>query len=87
VDKLGRYAHVSCLQNPPSGNFFTRLFSRWWWSISQIIWMCLLVTKLLLKFCVYFYRNRNSFYIPKQTSRLFGILLNKRQKWMYTFLV
>jgi len=43
VDKLGRYAHVSCLQNPPSGNFFTRLFSRWWWSISQIIWMCLLV--------------------------------------------
>jgi hypothetical protein len=28
VDKLGRYAHVSCLQNPPSGNFFTRLFSR-----------------------------------------------------------
>ncbi|EOA24820.1 hypothetical protein CARUB_v10018107mg [Capsella rubella] len=30
VDKLGRYVHVSCLQNPPSssGNFFTRLFSR-----------------------------------------------------------
>ncbi|XP_010504528.1 PREDICTED: uncharacterized protein LOC104781528 [Camelina sativa] len=30
VDKLGRYAHVSCLQNPPSssGNFFTRLFSK-----------------------------------------------------------
>ncbi|CAN8279577.1 unnamed protein product [Cochlearia groenlandica] len=29
VDKLGRYVHVSCLQNPPksSGNFFTRLFS------------------------------------------------------------
>lgn len=29
VDKLGRYVHVSCLQNPStSGNFFTRLFSR-----------------------------------------------------------
>ncbi|CAN7052078.1 hypothetical protein IGI04_027514 [Brassica rapa subsp. trilocularis] len=30
VDKAGRYAHVSCLQNPSnsSGNFFTRLFSR-----------------------------------------------------------
>lgn len=29
VDKAGRYAHVSCLQNPSksSGNFFTRLFS------------------------------------------------------------
>ncbi|CAH8333144.1 unnamed protein product [Eruca vesicaria subsp. sativa] len=28
VDKAGRYAHVSCLQNPKSsGNFFTRLFS------------------------------------------------------------
>ncbi|XP_030540438.1 uncharacterized protein LOC115748145 [Rhodamnia argentea] len=29
VDKLGRYAHVACLDNSKSsGNFFTRLFSR-----------------------------------------------------------
>ncbi|KAL8161068.1 hypothetical protein V2J09_012557 [Rumex salicifolius] len=28
IDKLGRYAHVSCIQNPKQGNFFTRLFSR-----------------------------------------------------------
>lgn len=29
VDKLGRYAHVACLENSKSsGNFFTRLFSR-----------------------------------------------------------
>lgn len=28
VDKLGRYAHVACLENPNPGNFFTRLFSR-----------------------------------------------------------
>ncbi|RAL54938.1 unnamed protein product [Cuscuta campestris] len=28
VDKLGRYAHVACVQNKPnSGNFFTKLFS------------------------------------------------------------
>ncbi|KAF7132872.1 hypothetical protein RHSIM_Rhsim09G0184500 [Rhododendron simsii] len=28
VDKMGRYAHVACLEKPDSGNFFTRLFSR-----------------------------------------------------------
>lgn len=29
VDKLGRYVHVACLQNPPpSGNFFTKLFGQ-----------------------------------------------------------
>ncbi|KAM7277108.1 hypothetical protein ACFE04_018974 [Oxalis oulophora] len=27
VDKLGRYVHVACLENKPSGNFFTRFFS------------------------------------------------------------
>ncbi|XP_015077508.1 uncharacterized protein LOC107021376 [Solanum pennellii] len=28
VDKLGRYAHVACLQKSNPGNFFTKLFSR-----------------------------------------------------------
>ncbi|KAK6786584.1 hypothetical protein RDI58_015109 [Solanum bulbocastanum] len=28
VDKLGRYAHVACLDKSNSGNFFTKLFSR-----------------------------------------------------------
>ncbi|CAI9091852.1 OLC1v1026952C1 [Oldenlandia corymbosa var. corymbosa] len=26
-DNLGRYAHIACLENSKSGNFFTRLFS------------------------------------------------------------
>lgn len=29
VDKFGRYVHVACLEKANSGNFFTRLFSRW----------------------------------------------------------
>lgn len=29
VDKMGRYAHVACLQKSNPGNFFTKLFSRW----------------------------------------------------------
>ncbi|KAF3653434.1 hypothetical protein BC332_15197 [Capsicum chinense] len=28
VDKLGRYAHVACLEKSNSGNFFAKLFSR-----------------------------------------------------------
>ncbi|KAL5227346.1 hypothetical protein ABZP36_015611 [Zizania latifolia] len=28
VDKLGRYAHVACLENPKSTNFFAKLFAR-----------------------------------------------------------
>jgi len=28
VDKLGRYAHVACLENPKPANFFTKLFAR-----------------------------------------------------------
>ncbi|XP_074287148.1 uncharacterized protein LOC141612305 [Silene latifolia] len=27
VDKLGRYAHVACVEKQKSGNFFTKLFS------------------------------------------------------------
>jgi hypothetical protein len=28
VDKLGRYAHVACLENPKPTNFFAKLFAR-----------------------------------------------------------
>lgn len=27
-DSLGRYAHVTCLENEKSGNFFSRLFGK-----------------------------------------------------------
>jgi hypothetical protein len=28
VDKLGRYAHVACLENPKPANFFAKIFAR-----------------------------------------------------------
>ena len=56
VDKFGRYVHVACLEKSNSGNFFTRLFSRWrgWFHGQKLDFPC---PFFLICFVVYAYSN------------------------------